>query len=184
MVPRVRVLPFLAVLLATSPALAIERQHHIGISPMLGILDVDSKSTMSVGAGGGIHYAYGLNDQFNLTASASSAVVALDQDADPNAPPDRPSQVSHASVGGSYVIDILQWVPWIGVEAGGYHLAGGTLADPLLAVGGSAGAGLDYQLSRSWAVGAAARQHLLLNRFDAYPSYTTVTARLEFMWGY
>ena len=44
--------------------------------------------------------------------------------------------------------------------------------------------GLDYQLSRHWAIGAAGQQHFLLTDISTYPSYTTFMLRFEYMWGY
>jgi hypothetical protein len=168
-----------------SPALAIERQHHLGLAPALAMLSVKDKSTMSVGAGGAIHYAYGLNDQWNLAIEASSAVVAANQRQDtPTAPRNRPGGVDHASIGAGYVIDILRWVPYIGVQGGLYHLSGGTLPESLFLPGLSVNAGLDYEISRSFAVGVGARQHFMLSKRETYPSYTMFVLRLEYMWGY
>ncbi len=176
---------FLALSLVAPPAAAIEGQHHLGLAPTLSILKVDSKSTASVGGGGALHYTYGLSDQWNFTAEASSAVVAMNQRKDnADSPPDRPATVSQVSVGTSYVVDILQWVPYIGLQGGVYPLTGGTLPDPLFIAGAAVSVGIDYQLSRSFAVGIGGRQHFLLSKIDTYPSYTTVGLRFELMWGY
>lgn len=177
-------LAFASVLLASSSAHAIERQHHVGLAPALGILQVDGKSTSSIGGGGAIHYAYGLSDQWNLSIEASSVVVAADQQQDPGSPRDRPARVDQGGVGVAYVIDILRWVPYVGVLAGAYHLAGGTLERSLVLPGLSVGGGLDYQLSRQLAIGIAGRQHFLITKMDTYPSYTTAILRFEYMWGY
>lgn len=149
------------------------------------MLSVAKKSTPSVGAGGAIHYAYGLSDQWNLTAAGASAVVATDQRQDfPWSPRNRPATVDHGAIGASYVIDILRWVPYLGLQAGAYRLAGGTLTESLFLFGLSVSAGLDYQISRKIAVGLGARQHLMLGKLETYPSYTTFSLRLEYMWGY
>jgi hypothetical protein len=170
---------------AARPTRAIERQHHIGIDPTVGALDIKDKSTLSIGVGPGIHYAYGLTDQFNITADASAVVVAANQEQDdPTSPRNRPATVTNASAGVGYVIDILRWVPYLGVQAGGYMLTGGTLPDPLFVFGGSAQIGLDYQLSREMAIGISGRQHFLLTKLATYPSYSTFGIRLEYMWGY
>lgn len=174
-----------AVLAMSSSAEAIERQHHLGLDPALGILHVSGKSTASVGIGGGIHYAYGLTDQWNLGVEASSVVVAADQAQDtPTTPRNRPATVDHAAVGVGYVIDILRWVPYIGVHGGAYRLAGGTLDEALFLPGLSVGAGIDYQISRQIAVGVAAREHLMISKLDTYSSYLTLLLRVEYMWGY
>lgn len=175
----------LVALLVPRDAAAIEQQHHIGIAPALGVLSIDDKSTSSTGLGGALHYAYGLSDQWNLTLGASSIVVAADQKQDfPTSPRTRPSTVHQAAVGASYVIDILRWVPWIGIDGGVCVLAGGTLDRSIVVPELSVGLGLDYQLSRTFAVGLAGREHLLISKLDTYPSYLTAMLRFEVMWGY
>lgn len=173
--------------LCASPgeARAVERQHHLGLDPSLSILKVDDKSTVSVGAGLGAHYTYGLSDQFNFMAEMNVSRVAANQEQEhADSPHTRPANVAHGLVGIGYVIDVLRWVPYFGVLAGGYHLSGGTLDSSLVAFGGAVQLGLDYQLSRHWAVGAAGQQHFLLTRISDYPSYTTVMLRFEYMWGF
>lgn len=172
-------------LAAPRAAHAVERQHHLGLGPTLGILKVDGKSTLDVGAGATLHYAYGLNDQFNLMGELGSAVVAAKQQQDyPEAPRNRPARLDHASVGLGYVIDILTWVPYATAQVGMHHVSGGTLTSSLLVPSAQLGLGIDYQLSRALAVGVAARQHLLLTKMSDYPTYTTATLRFEYMWGF
>lgn len=149
------------------------------------MLSIDGKSTVSAGFGGALHYAYGLTDQWNLTLDASSVVVAADQKQDlPASPHNRPAMAHTAGAGVSYVIDILRWVPWIGVEGGATLLTGGTLDRALVLPDVSAAAGLDYQLSRTIAVGLAGREHFMISKMDTYPSYLTAMLRFEVMWGY
>jgi hypothetical protein len=177
----------LASLIGMSPrqASAIERQHHIGLDPSLSLLKVGDKSTVSVGAGLGLHYTYGINDQFNFMAEMNVSRVAANQEQDfVTSPHTRPADVAHASAGVGYVIDVLQFVPYVGVLLGGYRLSGGTLDEALLLPGASLALGLDYQLDRHWAVGIAGRQHLLFTEASTYPSYTTLMLRFEYMWGY
>jgi len=176
-----------ASMLCASPreAQAVERQHHIGLDPSLAMLKVDDKSTVSVGAGLGLHYTYGINDQFNLMVEANVARVAANQQQDDaTTPHTRPADVAHATAGVGYVLDVLQFVPYFGLLVGGYRLSGGTLDSALVLPGAELAVGLDYQLSRHWAIGLAGRQHLLFTKASTYPSYTTVMLRLEYMWGY
>lgn len=169
----------------TSSAQAIEKQHHLGVAPAIGILSIDDKSTASVGLGGAAHYTYGLNDQFNLVLEGSSVVVAADQKQDfMTSPRTRPSMVHQASAGVAYVLDILRWVPYVQVQGGACMLTGGTLPDSLVLPALSIGLGVDYQFSRTFAVGLAGREHLMLTKLDTYSSYTTVLLRFEIMWGY
>ena len=176
-----------ASVLWTSPreARAIERQHHIGLDPTLAMLKIDDKSTVSVGAGLGLHYTYGINDQFNFMAEMNVSRVAANQQQDePTSPHSRPADVGYASAGVGYVIDVLRFVPYFGLLLGGYRLSGGTLDSALLLPGVELAAGLDYQLNRQWAVGLAGREHLLFTKLSTYPSYTTVLLRFEYMWGF
>jgi hypothetical protein len=171
---------------ALAPAArAVERQHHLGLGPTLGMLKVDDKPTLSVGVGATLHYAYGLNDQFNLMAELGSVVVAAEEKLNtPDTPRTRPTRADQASVGLGYVIDILTWVPYLTAQVGAHHLSGGTLASSLVIPSAQLGVGVDYQLSRTFAVGVAARQHFLLTKMSDYPTYTTATLRLEYMWGF
>ncbi|MFO0735317.1 MAG: hypothetical protein U0270_05530 [Labilithrix sp.] len=172
-------------LLATSDASAIEQQHHLGLAPAFGMLNIKDKSTVSAGFGGALHYAYGLTDQWNLTLDASSVVVAADQKLDPPANlQTRPAAVHQAGAGVSYVIDILRVIPWFGIEGGACLLTGGTLDRAIVVPDLSVGVGLDYQLSRTFAVGVTGREHLMISKLDTYPSYLTAMLRFEVMWGY
>jgi opacity protein-like surface antigen len=170
---------------APREAAAIERQHHLGLDPSLAMLKVGDKSSVSAGVGIGAHYTYGINDQFNFMAEVNGSRVAADQEQDtPTTPHTRPADIGYASAAVGYVIDILRWVPYIGLLAGGYRLSGGTLEKALLLPGLELAVGLDYQLSRHWAVGLAGRQHLMFTEASTYPSYTNVLLRLEYMWGF
>lgn len=172
-------------LLTASSAHAIERQHHVGLDPALAVLKVDGKTTASTGVGGALHYAYGLTDQWNLGGEIGSAIVAADQKQDlPASPLNRPATVDHLTVGVGYVIDILRWVPHLGLQGGVYRLAGGTMADALLLPGVNVNLALDYQVTRHFAVGVGIRQHLFFTKVSTYPSYTTAMLRFEVMWGY
>jgi hypothetical protein len=171
-------------------ALAIERQHHFGLDPTLALLKVDDKSSVSTAVGLGAHYTYGLSDQFNFMAELNASFMVEGEKLEaatamtPATPRTRPTQIGHALAGVGYVIDVLRWVPYFGVLAGGYRLAGGTLESQQFIFGAAVQVGLDYQLSRQWAVGGAVQQHFLLTQMSTYPSYTTVMVRLEYMWGY
>lgn len=170
---------------APREARAIERQHHVGLDPSLALLKVDDKSTMSVGLGLGLHYTYGMSDQFNFMAEVNVARVAADQQQDlPTSPHTRPADIAHASAGVGYVLDVLRFVPYFGILLGGYRLSGGTLDSALVLPGASLAVGLDYQINRHWAVGLGGRQALLFTKASTYPSYTTVMLRLEYMWGF
>lgn len=177
------VVPFL--LLAPREAQAIERQHHLGLSPSLSMLKVAGKPSLSVGVGGGVHYTYGLNDQFNFVAQGNISIVAAEEKIEnPQTPRNRPTEVDHVSTGIGYVIDILRWVPYANATTGVYRLSGGTIDGSLFIWGVSLALGLDYQLSRHWALGFQGQQHFLLTKMSDYPSYTNLMLRFEYMWGF
>jgi len=148
------------------------------------MLKIDDKPTLSVGAGLGLHYAYGLTDQLNLMIEGSSSIVALGEDKGPGVPATRPSGVDVLGAGIGYVLDITRIVPYGGILASGYVLSGGSLEKPIVVGGGQLALGVDYMLTRSLAVGFAYRQHLLLTQMSTYPSYSTFFLRVEYVWGW
>ncbi|MEO6418622.1 MAG: outer membrane beta-barrel protein [Polyangiaceae bacterium] len=172
----------LALLLASSSAQAIERQHHFGIGAGLSLLKIDDKPTLDVGGGLGVHYAYGVTDQFNFMVEGTSSLVA--RNVTETTPTTRPSTVESLAFGGSYVLDVLRWVPYVGILASGYAMTGGSLTRTNYLAGIQVAAGLDYQVTRSIAVGLAIRQHMLFSDISTYPTYTQVFLRTEYMWGW
>jgi hypothetical protein len=174
-----------SVLGTSGSASAVEREHHIGVAPQLTMLDVADKSTLSVGGGIGAHYTYGLTDQLLLMGELAFAIVAANQKQDtPTTPHTRPSEVDHLSGGIGYVLDILRFVPYGGALVGGYRLAGGTLDSALILPGAQLQLGLDYLLSRHFAIGVAGQQHFLFTKMSTYPSLTMVLLRAEYVWGF
>jgi hypothetical protein len=121
-----------------------------------------------------VHYAYGLKDSLNVLVEGGASALAGGG----------PRWIGHGGVGLAYVLDVVEWVPYVGVLASGYALGGGTRPHALGAFGATLALGVDYQLSRSFALGVAARQHLLATRLAAYPSATEVLLRAELLWGW
>jgi hypothetical protein len=168
----------LAALLAPSRADAFERQWHAGASFGYALL-ADPGSYP--GFGGRLHLAYGLTDTLN-------ALVEFDMASHPGGD----LMALGGSAGVAYVVDILQWVPYLGMEVGGYDflLAGtcGGAGEPSCSrgkLGGGIPFGIDYLITRSFALGAAGKYTFLLPGEDAtFGNYLTVYARAEFIWGY
>jgi hypothetical protein len=173
----------LAVLLAGAalarPAGAVERENGLGADVGPAVLVIADKGSPDVGATVGLHYTYGLSDAFNFVASAGWSLVALDETTGPN----HPTSMTNVNAGVAYVLDVLQWVPWISLELGGYTMQGGTVAGVRLDAGAAVGLGLDYRLNRSWTVGVVVHQHFLLD-MSTYPSFTQAVARFEYVWGW
>ncbi len=177
-----------AVLLAPSSAFAFEHQHHLGVDGGVAFISIDQKPTLSVGGGGGIHYAYGLTDAFNLLIEGAFCPVAL-QEAK-NQPPqldNRPTMIENFGAGVAYTLDVLRWVPYIGLMASGFTLHGGALDGVRGAFGLTIAGGIDYQLTRGpkhLSLGVAVRQHFMFSDIVNYPSYTQIFLRAEYVWGF
>jgi hypothetical protein len=172
-------------LVAIAPrARAVEREHHLGIEAGTSMLVIADKSTPDVGAGLGAHWTYGLSDAFNLVVDGSWSLVAIGEKAiDASTPATRPASVASLDAGAAYVFDVLRWVPWVSLEVGGYALNGGTISGVKFLPGAALALGVDYRISRSWAVGVSVRQHAFLD-LSTYPSYTQTFGRFEYTWGW
>jgi hypothetical protein len=173
-----------AVLASARPSHAFERQHHLGVEGGFGILKVADKDTLDLGGGGQVHYAYGISDAFNFLVEGGYFQVALEEASGQKIPANRPTGVSNLGVGIAYVLDVVRWVPYGGVLADGYLFTGGNLEKPRFAAGLALALGLDYQISRNFAVGFAFRQHFALSAITDYPSYSQFFLRAEYVWGW
>ncbi|MGA2448759.1 MAG: hypothetical protein ABTD50_08805 [Polyangiaceae bacterium] len=182
---RTAVLVGTTALVGACNAHAVEREHQIGIDVGGAVLVVSDKSSADVGSAFGVHYAYGLSDQFLLLARASISPVAPDEHADSaSSPNDRPAGFVAASIGAAYVFDVLRWVPYAGLLMGGYALYGGTLGgSPRVLPGVALVVGLDYRLDRAWSLGFSLHQDTL-SEPGTYPSLTQGFAHADFHWGW
>jgi hypothetical protein len=172
-------LAFGAALLAPRAARAFEHQWRAGAnfgwSALLG-------ATTSHGFGGGLNLTYGINDTFNLLAEINATAHPYAQ-----------WSIVSGAVGGAYVVDVGQWVPWVGAAVGP---AGFLNTDPQcgLAVAQPCTAmrlnleipfGLDYQISRRFSVGVTGRFQLLLLGYSGWAPWETLGAfaHAEYTWG-
>lgn len=167
----------LAALCASGSAAAYEKQWHVGAdfgyAALLG-------ATTSHGFGGGLHLGYGITDYLNLIAEVNTTWHPYAQ-----------WTVLTGTVGAAYVVDVLQWVPYVGATIG----PGGLLSSDKqcgLAIEEPCHAfrlaidipfGLDYQVSRSFTVGVAGRFQLLLLGHSPWETLGAF-ARAEYVWGY
>jgi hypothetical protein len=168
-----------ATFLAPGAAHAYERQWHLGAD--LGYALEGDSAGLANGFGGGVHAAYGLSDAFN-------AMVDLDATYHPGGK----TLVGSATAGVGYVFDVLRWVPYAGLMVGLYDVfdvAGGCNESgaPRCVVtrfGAAVPVGLDYQLSRSFAVGGQVKYNLIFLGAEVPVHYLSVFARAEYIWGY
>jgi hypothetical protein len=174
----------IAIAVSSSPAGAAEREHQLGGDVGGAMLLVADKVKTDFGAAVGAHYSYGLSDAFNLLVDGGWSLVAPGESAtSASTPHTRPSSVSDVNAGVAYVFDVLQWVPWAGLLAGGYLLTGGTLSGAKFLPGAAVALGLDYRVSRSLSVGVSARQ-TFFTEASTYPSFTQGFVRVGYTWGW
>jgi hypothetical protein len=178
----------LAVWLVPSAAQAYEHQHQFGIDGGVALLSINQTPGLPAGGGGGLHYAYGLTDAFNLLVEGAFSGVVLQPLAMGTAPQNnRATMIENVGVGIGYVLDVVRWVPYVGVLGSAFSLHGGSVDDVRFAGGVTIAAGIDYQLSggpRHFALGLAVRQHFMLSDLGDYPSYTQIFLRAEYVWGF
>ncbi|WP_394832918.1 hypothetical protein LVJ94_41095 [Pendulispora rubella] len=165
-------------------AQAFERQHHLGFGGGFSLLKAENTS-LAPGGGGAIHYSYGLSDSLNLLVEGGTSVLSIPApEGFAGASGSRTLLLSSLGAGIGYSFDVVQWVPYVGILGSGY-LAYGPASDGAVgAAGVQAALGIDYQVSRSFSVGLALRQHVLLSKITTYPSYTTAFLRAEYVWGW
>lgn len=171
---------FVCIFFSSAGAEALERQQGFGLDAGLSILTISGQNA-ELGIAYGLHYSLALNDQFDIVGELGGAVVDLNPIVNATSLAGRPSQLWNADAGVIYKIDIVQVVPYIGALAGGYVLYGGSLPSAQVYPGVEIAAGADYLLSRHLAIGLAIREHLLFTDLDTYPTYLTVTGRVELM---
>jgi hypothetical protein len=172
-----------AMILAARPALAVEREHHVGVDLGATMFSVSEKGSVDLGPMAGAHYAYGLTDAFNLMVEGSWSLLSTSEPGGKTVPHTRPTWEAHGSAGVAYVFDVLTWVPYVGILVGGYVLGGGTLDNAKPLAGFSLAVGADYRLSRSLSVGISARQHMMSDP-STYPEFTQLFAQAEYTFGW
>jgi len=122
----------------TPPARAFERQLHLGG----GLGAARPSGGYELGPALGIHAAYGLTDAFDLRLELQGSrheLLAL------------PVSFYGARLGLAYKIDVMQWIPYFGISAGGFAVVrhGGASTLP----SGGAYFGLDYAVSDHFGLG-------------------------------
>ena len=173
---------FLLISMTPAVASAFEHQHRLGVDGGVAFISIDQKPTLSVGGGGGIHYSYGLSDAFNFLAEGAFCPVALQEDPEPKH--NRATMIENVGAGIAYTLDVVRWVPYIGVLVSGFMLHGGSIEGARPNIGATIAAGIDYQATRHLALGVAVRQHFIFSDIADYPSYTQIFLRAEYVWGF
>lgn len=101
--------------------------------------------------------AYDVSDSWQLRGTLAGSAHALCPSAVAGC--ERPTLRAAGSVGPLYRLDVIEWVPYGGPMIGYRWLGGGTVPESGAHHAGTIGwlIGVDYLLSRSTAIGAAAR---------------------------
>lgn len=167
----------LAAWLCPERAHAFEGQWHLGAG--LGVLS--PTSTYKMGGALALHGAYGISDVFDARLTLTSSLVEPKESAGDETNDSSKATLSLATLGLAYKLDVIEWVPYFGVRAGGYYFGAsplGVYSKGGGAIGGMAG--FDYSFSRSFAVGAELSYDLLLPEGGVYGAL----ARAEYRWGF
>ena len=169
------VLVFLSLL--SVRAHAFERQWHLGAGLGAGFF---ADANTSAGPVLGLHAAYGLSDMFDVKVEGLGALHSVG---------DESFQLLSGSAGLAYKVDVIQWIPYLGIQVGYYHLMGDVLPAKLSnhELGLSVDLGLDYAYSRSFGLGAQLRYHGFMHdpmSSMADAPYFCALLRAEYRWGY
>ncbi len=149
----------LCVCLRSASAEAYEGQSHVALE---GAAQLDSPIHAQTGA----HYMRDLTDTWRVSGGLSHSTESFPR--------------TGVRVGAAYMLDVLRYVPWVGVSAGA-DLVGGH--GQTQAVVGLAG-GLDVSWSRDWATGVFYRQEWNLTEISGTTSREAIGLRAMLTWGH
>ncbi len=155
----------------TAEAGAFEREWHLGGG--LGAADFIG-SDEPIAPAACLYAAYGLSDMFDARLEFTGSRHPLD---------DGSHTVLYSGAAGiAYKIDVIEWVPYVGLLAGYYSydaLSGG--------IGFSTALGLDYAVSRNFGLGVQLRYHWTTATVPTSLTegeYFTGFLRAEYRWGW
>jgi hypothetical protein len=158
----------LAIAVAAPAADASEDDRAFSVSLNYGRYTLDEDISPDGGVVG-FDYEHGISDPISLRASAGGGLYYQDG----------PAYSGHAVVGVTYLFDVLKYVPYANIGAGGIVLGGDgfdTQLEPLIEIG----FGVDFLRSREFSWGVLARYETYFNE----TSFFTAGARLTWRWGF
>ncbi len=174
---------------APSTASAFEKQWHLGGGLGAGVA---SAASGSLGPVGGLYAGYGLTDEFDLRLEFSAGLHDL-TDGAPGSEEIGPSLAYTGAFGATYKLDVIEWIPYVGLLVGyagfnGDAVPPGVAAESEQAVKGALDLstifGIDYALSRNTGLGAMLRYHAFMtDGLTDYP-YMSFMLRAEYRWGW
>jgi hypothetical protein len=168
---------FAALLSTSCLAAAFEKQWHVGGGLGAGTF---AESETSPGPLLGLHAAYGLSDMFDLKLETFAATHVRNHER---------LGLFSATAGVAYKVDVIEWIPYFGVQVGYYGFSGHERPGSLAAheLGLSFDLGLDYAVSRSFGLGAQLRYHGFMSdpmSSMADAAYFCALLRAEYRWGW
>jgi hypothetical protein len=178
-----------ATMLASSTSFAFERQWHVGGN--LGYTALMGAQQTRHGLGGGLHLTYGLSDTLNLMAEVNVSShfsrlgeAPVDAGGKPTGPvvPVPGGVLASGAVGVGYVVDVLQLVPYVGALVGAADFLDAAGHSPRLNL--EVPFGLDYSISRSFAVGVGGRYQMMIGSPAGLEHGLSGFLRAEYVWGY
>jgi hypothetical protein len=151
---------------------AFEREWHLGAGA-----GITNGNGLSLSPAVAAYAAYGLSDVFDARLEIAARGYHVGSRQNPNA--------LSTMAGVAYKLDVLRWVPWVGVYAGYLVFFDAPRADLPFERGDVAlglGAGLDYGVSRDFGLGFSLRSDQALSRSSA--SNFDALLRAEYRWGW
>ena len=180
-----------AVLVAPSTS-AFERQWHAGGG--VGLVELKRGDFSGAALGAELDLTYGLSDMFNAMFEASYSPHVLTgpipgpvdmkgvpgPSVDVKLPGKFESLTTVAGV--AYTLDVLRWIPYVGVLAGTSYVHGPKLSE--VRFDWAIALGLDYQVARPLSVGLALRWHDAPSKSDPDTMLFQAWLRAAYTWGY
>jgi hypothetical protein len=162
----------------SAPAPAAEGQWHVGGG--LGAATF-ARTDSGFGPALGVQGAYELSDMFDIHLELSASQHSFVEGEN--------TRFYGANAGFIYKIDVIEWVPYLGLYAGIFRFDGEVIPAPLqqTELGIGVPLGLDYSFSRSFALGAQLRYHgFMSDPMDSIGDapYFLALLRAEYRWGW
>lgn len=161
-----------ALALSPSVARAVEGETSLSLSARYATLSVTRPGEDAGGWGGGlvVDGQRALSDSLWLRAALGGAALTVDGEA---------AYLGCATFGVTWAVDVLKYVPYVGIGAGALVVGGGTLdtqVEPYVELG----VGVDVIVSTGFSWGLDAR----LSSFAGDATVLLVGPRLTWRWGY
>lgn len=183
-----------AILVAVAPAAAERRRVRLGLQPIYALAYVDARDPS--GGGVGADLAFGVSDALWVRATGFVSfhrAGGLEQAAAAGAPPTVGADGTLAAFGAfagiTYELTVLRLQPCFDLGIGVVGLRGdasfGTgpgaaaLLPAITAFAVELGFGVDWLITRQWALGAVVRYHALVSELERAPSFLYVGPRLS-----